>query len=167
MSHQLFSGDHVSAVVTSDELLQSQLEARARNSIETMKNNFQLILRIIGNTTEANGLLSGLCTNIKKLKGEALPGLCTWSGETTIINAAAAMYSHFSALLEWRVPGYHRGCFVTEGLRRSDLRCFFNQTCLAGFRAHLEPTRYSPLPNAHSIVIQYFRGGYLNRSILC
>ena len=152
---QFYSGSYLSAAVTSVELFQSELEGSIEQFIASTTNYFLLTLRMIGNTTQANGLLSTLMTNFI-IEWQAIhpyvhtswvvyDDQCSCSSFSKC-TSAAAMYANFSLSLAWIVPGFYRGCYILEALRRSDLRCFFNQTCLAEFRAHLEFMQSVPLP---------------------
>ena len=152
---QFYFTGYVSAVVTSEELLQSQLETIIEQFIASTTNNFLLTLRMIGNTTQANALLSSSFTNFVIRRPNTYsfvyPEWMIYDNQCSCASfsgcsRAAVIYLNDSLSSPWIVPGFHIGCYVLEALRRSDLRCFFDQTCLDEFRTHFELMPSTPLP---------------------
>ena len=136
---QFNSTGYVSAVVTSEELLQSQLETIIEQFIASTTNNFLLTLRTIGNTTQANGLASVLFTSQIFLwnaqRGELgvswleLGNNCTCK-YTSTCNTRSFVFENDWKSIAFEVPGIYRGCFILEALRQSNLRCFYDSHCL-------------------------------------
>ena len=136
---QFYSTSHVTDVVSSEELLQSQVGAIAQEFIDSTTNDFLLSLQIIKNTTQANGLVSVLQTNSWFLLNNQSIYLdvltlmygddcrCPFSSECI---GTAAIYEESYLTPTWYVPGLYNGCFILEALRRSNLRCFYDQYCL-------------------------------------
>ena len=142
---QFYSRYHVTDLAINEELLRSQADATIEQFIASTTNQFRLSLRTIGNTTQANALLSGLFTNGYLYRGTDLGIHTGWNsydacscGIFSDCIAQVAMYANGSFSSAWTMPGFYRGCLILEIVRRSDLRCFFNQTCLDDFQAHLE-----------------------------
>ena len=71
--------------------------------------------------------------------------------------ANTIMLANGSSLSRWIVPGFSRGCLILEALLQSDLRCFFDQTCLDDFQAHLEIEESLLLTHLNLSVLHRFR----------
>lgn len=142
---QFYTRYHVTDIAINEELLRSQVDATIEQFTASTTNQFLLSLRTIGNTTQANALLSGLFTNAYLFKGtDSFINIDWYSYDRCNCGAYSdcvmhvAMYANGSFSSPWLMPGFYLGCFILEVVRRSDLRCFFNQTCLDDFQAHLE-----------------------------
>ena len=142
---QFYLTSHVTDVVNDAKLLEVQLNSTIQQFITSTTNQFLLSLRKIGNMTQANALLSGLLTNANLVKGSGSYVITRWIfyGACSCGDAAgcvidAIMYPNGSRSSLWTLPGFHRICMVLEAVRHSDLRCFFNQTCLDEFHTRLE-----------------------------
>ena len=149
---QFYSRYHVTDLAINEELLRSQADATIEQFIASTTNQFRLSLRTIGNTTQANALLSGLFTNGYLYRGTDLGINTGWNSYDACSCAAlsacitqVAIYASGSFSSAWMMPGFYRGCLILEIVRRSDLRCFFNQTCLDDFQAHLEIDQFLAL----------------------
>ena len=140
---QFNSTGYISAVVTSEELLQSQLEMTIEQFIASTTNNFLLTLRTIGNTTQANALQSGLLTNAQLALAEYY-FMALWKAFDECTCAVSSGCTDRSGIYEddlssvsFYVPGIYCGCYIIETLRQSDLRCFFDQSCLNDLQSYL------------------------------
>lgn len=160
---QFYSTKHVTNVLSSEDLLRSQSEAIIKQFITATTNNFLLSLRLIGNTTQANTLASGLLTNL----GFYIPNreiiIPYWTRRdtcncqtTSACTQQIVIYPNGNRTSSWDVPGFSLGCFVLEALRQSDLNCFFNQTCLEDFQSHLQTDRIWQLTALDSALLQRF-----------
>ena len=142
---QFYSTNHITDVANDAELLELQLNGTVQQFITFTTNQFLFSLRTIGNMTQVNTLLSGLLTNAYLSKGNAfytnvewlLYGMCSCQHDTTC-TADAVIYLNDSLLSPRKVPGFYGACLILEAVRQSDLRCFFNQTCLDEFNTHFE-----------------------------
>ena len=136
---QFYSDSHIAAFVIPENFLRSQSETIIQQFITSTTNTFLLSLRLVSNTTQANALFSALFTNYYLKVSLAnlyvnSEGLvyddrcsCSYSSQCT---TRAIIFLNDSYESVWHVPGMYRGCYLLEGLRRSHLGCFYNQTCL-------------------------------------
>ena len=146
---QFYSNHYISALAISDEFLQSQGRAIIDQFILSTTNNFVLSLRTVGNTTQANALLSALLTNylVDFLGERGYPNTvgiyydnnCTCRDRSDCITAVS-VYDPFPAQTGWPVPSFYRGCFIMEALRQSTLECLYDQPCLDELQARLRST---------------------------
>ena len=134
---RFYSNQHFSISVTPLELFQSQTQALVRLLMSTTTNSFSSSLKMIRDTTQANGLLSALYTNqyIYLPPGASFPGTYPrqYSGcECVSSYACVAPSTVSSAVVDpppFVVPGMFTGCFVIEALLQSNLECFYSETC--------------------------------------
>lgn len=136
---QLYSGSYISALVAPIELLRSQVDVSIRELISSTTSSLLSSLTMIRDTTQANSLFSALQTNYGLAAANQFVYLsnvwltyddeCTCAYSSTCITGMQIFLDdQFST--SWDVPGFYVGCFVVEALRQSDLRCFYNQSCL-------------------------------------
>ena len=143
---QFYSNHYVSALAMSNAFLQSQARTIVDQFISSTINSFVLSLRTIGNTTQANALLSALTTNyfLKIENGTNFINVqeidyrdnCHCSHSSACINLVP-VFDPFPAITGWVVPGFYSGCFIVEALRQSRIECLYNQTCLDELQVRL------------------------------
>ncbi len=137
---QFYSSQYVSASVTTLNTFQSEISALVNQFILSTTNDFLLSLSTIRSTTQSNSIYSALQTNCKF---DAYPdfnvlaaypdilsyGSCSCA---TLATCASQSKIHGSSNLDvlFYVPGIYIGCYIIESLLQSDLRCFYNQTCI-------------------------------------
>ncbi|CAF1508838.1 unnamed protein product, partial [Adineta ricciae] len=128
---------YISTIVTSSDLFKSLIETFAKQLKSTITYNFLLMLGLIRTTTVANGLHSALNTNYRFFKGSNLLAMqnepynysnCLCSLSSTCFIQSSIPYSHKAP--PFIVPGVYQGCYVIDGLFRSTLECFYDQSCI-------------------------------------
>ena len=160
---QFYSSMHVTDVVTSEDRLHSQSDAIIKQFIASTTNNFLLSFRMIGNTTHVNAIMSALQSNVEFVvrNGSVVSSMwrtigncsCAYSSACT---ASLAIYLDVPVPSGWVVPGFREGCFVLEALRQSDLRCFYNQTCLQDLHLYIASNQSLNLSTLDSSVLRRF-----------
>ncbi|CAF1054872.1 unnamed protein product [Adineta steineri] len=145
---QFNSSQYVSASVTSSDVFKSQAQSLIDQFRLSATNDFLLSLTTIRNTTQSNALFSGLQTNYYFITQndtkwpDPYPvayGNCTCSYSPKCI-AQSGIYNYPDPTILFSVPGIYIGCYVIESLLQSDLRCFYNQTCIDQLQAHFLST---------------------------
>ena len=143
---QFSSNHYISALATSKSILEVQVEAIIDQFILSTTNNFLLSLRTIGNTTQANALLSVLMTNyVLSVVTESLQVYTAWFNhdnnctcrDTSTCISNLSIHDSVQSLSGWAVPGFYCGCFVIEALRQSRLECLYDQICLDELQSRL------------------------------
>jgi hypothetical protein len=135
---QFDSSQYVSAFVVPSQVLDTQAQSSISEFISSTTNDFLLSLSIIRNTTQSNALSTGPITNVgfrtASSTGYVTFFFWTYDGCNCMLSPTCASpavicdYACASAL--FIVPGFFCGCFTIESLLQSDLRCFYNQTCI-------------------------------------
>ncbi|CAF3976822.1 unnamed protein product, partial [Adineta steineri] len=119
-------------------MFQVQTESLISDLRQTMANDFTLSFSTIRKTTQSNALLNGQLTNyaLYQLSGSiytnAAPyeyGDCSCGSSATCISQSKIM-DYYSGTIYLYVPGIYIGCYIIESLLQSDLRCFYNQSCI-------------------------------------
>jgi hypothetical protein len=135
---QFYSTQYISASVTSSQLFQSQIESLISEFISSMTNDFLLSLLTIRDTTQSNGLVTGQLSNYQYLVSSSTVHMyptaasydnCSCEASATCVYQSR-IYDHPDTTILFFVPGIYVGCYVIESLLQSDLRCFYNQTCI-------------------------------------
>nr|ARX11414.1 telomere-associated protein [Philodina roseola] len=162
---QFNSTKYVSTLTVSEDQLRLQADAYVQQFIQSTTNSFLISLRLIGNMTHANGLFSGLFTNVRlywvptsinfMIIGTAYDNDCRCYSTPSCISACS-IYEDNILTLPWNVSGLYRGCFIVEALRQSDLRCLYNETCLNDLQAHIGIDATLELTPLDSSSLQYF-----------
>ncbi|CAF1146658.1 unnamed protein product [Adineta ricciae] len=128
---------YISTIVTSLDLFQSQIETFAKQLKSTITYNFLFMLDLIRTTTTADGLHSALNTNYRLYKVSTDLAVrsqaynysnCLCSLSSTCFIQSSIPYSHKAPPVI--VPGIYQGCYVIDGLFRSTLECFYDQSCI-------------------------------------
>ncbi|CAF1134438.1 unnamed protein product [Adineta ricciae] len=146
---QFLSNEYVSTSVTPANLLNVQIQTRLEQLRSTMSESFSLTFSMIRETIQANALFSGLGTNfqlsVENNNVSTVPFLyngCNCALSSKCITPAA-IYNSINSEILFIVPGFYKGCYVMESLLQSDLRCFYNQTCLDKLSSYYSlPTKF-------------------------
>ena len=144
---QFYSTQYVSSVVLPMKLFQLQVESVVEQFRLSTTNNFLLSLTLNRNTTQTNAIWSGLNTNHKLyLDGwgtQLISYTMTYEGrscgQSSEPTTAAGIYFFPNITVLFTVPGFRRGCFIVEALLQSDLRCFYNASCINELEKYLLP----------------------------
>jgi len=142
---QFYSTQYVSSVVLPMKLFQLQVESIVEQFRLSTTNNFLLSLTLNRNVTQTNALYSGQGTNYNFViwNGEIYM-LERWYANRSCLQAggittAAVIYYSANVSATVIVPGFLQGCFIVEGLLQSDLRCFYNASCINELETYLSP----------------------------
>jgi hypothetical protein len=134
---QFYSSQYVGASVVPSQVFDSQANSSISEFILSTTNDFLLSLSTIRDTTQSNALFSGEGTNYEQYTpggygytyAYALSyGDCSCSLSAACIEQSSILKS--SGKVSFSVPGFYEGCYIIESLLQSDLRCFYNQTCI-------------------------------------
>ncbi|CAF3716292.1 unnamed protein product [Adineta steineri] len=145
---QFNSSQYVSASVISSDVFKSQVQSLIDQFRLSATNDFLLSLTTIRNTTQSNALFSGLQTNYYFITQNDTQwpdpyvvtyGNCSCSSSPKCI-AQSGIYNYPDPKILFSVPGIYIGCYVIESVLQSDLRCFYNQTCIDQLQAHFLST---------------------------
>ena len=144
---EFYSTEYVTASVIAKEVFASQMESLITQFISTMTNDFLLSFAVIRVTTQANSLLSSQLTNYFILQ-RAYHSLMSFGYLTYSCTCASpAKCSNWCGIVDlptstifFRIPGIKSGCYIIEALLQSDLRCFYDQTCLAQLVFYIYPS---------------------------
>ncbi|CAF1052282.1 unnamed protein product [Adineta ricciae] len=142
---QFYTTRYVSGTVTPMKVLYSQAQAFTSQFILSTTNDFRLSLITIRNATKSNALLSGQFTNYYLLGSER-----SYSHAASIVSKyndcdcgsssqcayQSRIYINSSDLVSLYVSGMYTGCFLVEALLQSDLRCFYNGTCIDDVKSY-------------------------------
>ncbi|CAF0792169.1 unnamed protein product [Adineta steineri] len=141
---QFYSKQYVSASVTPENVFQLQTEAFISQFILSTTNQFLLSLAMMRNITQSNTLFSGRLTNYvvgdqgsNLIRGPRSYGNCTCPSSATCI-IQSAIYQLSSDTLLFSVPGVYTGCYIIESLLQSNLKCFYNQTCINKLQSYFQ-----------------------------
>ncbi|CAF1443745.1 unnamed protein product [Adineta steineri] len=112
-----------------------------------MTSEFSLSLSTIRKTTQSNALFSAQQTNYYAytLSGN----IYTYTdpnwydgcncGATSTCKSQINIRDAYNNTIYMYVPGIYTGCYVIESLLQSDLRCFYNQSCIDKLQSYLVP----------------------------
>ncbi|CAF1421470.1 unnamed protein product [Adineta ricciae] len=135
---EFYSSQFVSASLLPSELFYLEIESLITQFISTTTNTFLLSLSSIRQMTQGNVLLSATLTNYEFVP---LSNHYFLSNPYTYDNCSCSLsgscfepYSIFNGLdrtvILYTVPGMNAACYPVEAVLQSDLRCFYNQTCI-------------------------------------
>jgi hypothetical protein len=135
---QFYSSQYISASVIPSQIFESQANASVSQFISSTANDFSFSLSTIRDTTQSNALFSGMVSNY----GFYTPGghgytstYVIWYGNCSCALSAecidqSSVLEYPSGKVLFSVPGIYTGCYNIESLLQSDLRCFYNQSCI-------------------------------------
>ncbi|CAF1529605.1 unnamed protein product [Adineta ricciae] len=140
---QFYSTQYVSSSVVPSETFSLQVDSFISQFISSMTNDFLLSLSSIRQMIQSNALLSALLTNYNLYEYSSILFVYSsarWFGNCSCATSAkciyqAAIYNSTGSLL-FIVPGMYSGCYIVESLLQSDLRCFYNQSCLSQIQSY-------------------------------
>ncbi|UJR18198.1 hypothetical protein I4U23_005099 [Adineta vaga] len=147
---QFYTNQYVTSSVVSEDILKSQVESFISQFISSTTNDFLLSLSRIRDTTQSNSLVSAWFINYDFVK---VPGYidifvgtkyyrnCSCAFSSTCITESS-IFDAVNKTVLFGVPGFFTGCYIIEALLQSDLRCFYDQTCLDRLRTYF----FSPSP---------------------
>ncbi|CAF1615456.1 unnamed protein product, partial [Adineta ricciae] len=135
---QFYSTQLISSSVIPPQLFELQVESLISQFISLAINNFLLSLSSTRQITQGNSLLSGLQTNFvytvyKNRYFNSYPvsyGNCSCATTGKCVSEIP-IYDFGNGTRTFVIPGMYVGCYVVESLLQSDLRCFYNQTCIS------------------------------------
>ena len=142
---RFYLGKYVSASVTSLDVFQLEVETLIEQFKFATINRFLLALSIIRNTTQSNALSSALLTNYNFVVSTddwyaySIPvsySECSCTVSATCVREAS-IYSYYNSITVFTVLGFYVGCYVIESLLRSNLECFFQQSCVDSIQFYL------------------------------
>jgi hypothetical protein len=137
---QFYLSQYVSASVTTLNTFESEISALTNQFILSTTNDFLLSLSTIRGTTQSNALLSDQQTNYRvyipsgAYQTHSLTQPLQY-GNCSCATLAKCSYQYpitniANSTIIFFVPGMYVGCYIIESLLQSDLRCFYNQTCI-------------------------------------
>ncbi|CAF4256013.1 unnamed protein product, partial [Adineta steineri] len=136
---QFNSSQYVSASVISSNVFKSQAQSLVDQFKLSTTNDFLLSLTTIRNMTQSNALLAGPLTNygFETDIGDDDPYMYPqkYDGCSCVASAICSYPSRVCGydgctITPLYVPGFYMACYIIESLLQSDLRCFYNQTCI-------------------------------------
>ena len=147
---QFYLTQYVSASVTSLQVFDLGTKVLISQFISSTTNEFLLLLSTLRDITQTNGLYSARQTNYlfqRANDGTAVYSIPAPFGNCSCVSTATCaresnIYDSPNSTILFSVPGIYTGCYVVESLLQSDLRCFYNQTCINNLQSYL----YSYLP---------------------
>ena len=144
---ELYSNQFLTFNLQSNLIFQSQIETFLDQFRSSLINAFLLSISTIRQTTQTNKILSGLLTNFNLFTGQQNTILsspqvytnCSCDLSPTCVQQAT-IYNHDENSTLFEVPGFYIGCYVIESLLQSNLRCFYNQSCIQQLQSYLTLT---------------------------
>jgi len=148
---QFLSDEYVNTNLLPPQLFQVVMTSRVEQFRLSATQSFLLSFSMIRNMIQTNALFSSLQTNYKlSFQGSNISIFPTEYDEgcncalSTQCNTQSSIYDS-SGNTFFRIPGFYTGCYVIDSLLRSDLRCFYNQTCINLIRSYmLSSTNFIP-----------------------
>ncbi|CAF0788979.1 unnamed protein product [Adineta steineri] len=147
---QFYSSQYVSASVTPSNLFQLQTEAFISQFISSTTNQFLLSLSMIRKTTQSNALLTGQLSNFGFSMDEVqlllayYPrsyGNCTCSSSAACVTQSG-IYELLNDTSLFSLSGFYTGCYIIESLLQSNLKCFYNQTCINKLQSYFQTSSF-------------------------
>ena len=142
--NEFYSTDYLSSTVMSFELFQTEINSIIQQFHSSTKTQFLLSISSIRSTTQSNGLLSAHLTNYHYTfdqTGEIDSLARKWNQCNCIYSSQcfqqAAFYNLQGNLTLFELPGFYIGCYVIESLLKSNLQCFYNQSCIQQLQSYL------------------------------
>ncbi|CAF1558151.1 unnamed protein product [Didymodactylos carnosus] len=143
------STSFISPTVVSNKTFQLQAQSFIDLFILATKNSFSTSMKLVRDTTQGNGLMSGLRTNfIPNISDSELviyPYKYTRDNDSTICSCSVkstcitqSIIYNIDGDVQWYVPGMYQGCFILESLLESNLQCFYNQECVETLQSYIE-----------------------------
>ena len=144
---QFYLTQYVSASVTSLQVFDLETKVLISQFISSTTNEFLLLLSTIRSTTQTNGLYSARQTNYGLYALGPNSSIITYAlsygncncGSSAACAYGSNIYDSPNTTILFSVPGIYTGCYVVESLLQSDLRCFYNQTCINNLQSYLYP----------------------------
>ncbi|CAF4109656.1 unnamed protein product, partial [Adineta steineri] len=147
---QFNSTQYISASVIPLKAFESEISSLTKQFISSTANDFLLSLSTIRDTTQSNSLRSALQTNFNfyipthgTIGAGAYPNPILYENCNCATSATCAYQSRIYRSVSladptvlFYVPGMYIGCYVIESLLQSDLRCFYNQTCITKLQSY-------------------------------
>ena len=146
--NQFYSNQYVSISLLPTELFQTQTTLQIQQFIHSVTENFLFIFSMIHSSISNNVLLSALHTNYRQyVQNNSVFSMGSeYNGCSCAISSActvqSAIYQYPQGPKLFDIPGFYTGCYVIESLLRSNLQCFYDQTCLDQLQTYLS----SPIP---------------------
>ncbi|CAF1569812.1 unnamed protein product, partial [Adineta steineri] len=146
---EFYSSQFVSASVVPTETFELQADSFITQLISTMANDFFLSLLTIRQMTQSDAIYSAQETNygLNRYSVGSANGYtyAYWYDNDTCSCSTSAkcsyqsrMYSSSKNDVTFYIPGMQIGCYIVESLLQSDLRCFYNQTCITKVESYFE-----------------------------
>ena len=144
---QFYLTQYVSASVTSLQVFDLETKVLISQFISSTTNEFLLLLSTLRDITQTNGLYSARQTNYGLYVPHSYSLVITFTlsyGNCNCDSSAAcaygsSIYDSSNITIVFSVPGIYTGCYVVESILQSDLRCFYNQTCINNLQSYLYP----------------------------
>jgi hypothetical protein len=142
---QFYLNQYISASVIPSQVFESQVNASVSQFISSTANDFLLSLTTIRNTTQSNAIYSREGTNYYFYTQPTLYNPdphaesysnCSCSSSPTCVEPSS-IYDYSNGAILFSVAGIYIGCYIIESLLQSDLRCFYNQTCINQLQSYL------------------------------
>ena len=144
--NQFYSNQYVTGSTVSVDVFESQIRSAIERFRSETITSFLLALQLIRSTTHANPILSAYQSNyILRIEYLGTVNITPADYDNCVCSTSALCSSPISiynvsgnyAYLMFNVPGFYEGCYVIEALLQSDLRCFFNQSCINHLERYL------------------------------
>ena len=139
---EFYSSRLISSSVVPEELFHIHIRSLISQFISSTTSAFLLSLSSIRQMTQGNRLFSGAQTNYKLYGrteyvtiGAYLYSGCSCSNSAKCTKTYPVYDGTGSTVLSI-VPGMYFGCYYAEALLQSDLRCFYNQTCISEVQSY-------------------------------
>ncbi|CAF1026860.1 unnamed protein product [Adineta steineri] len=133
---RFYSTQYISAFVTTSDVFESEISALKDQFISSTTHNFLASLSAVQGTTQSNALFSSINTNYifygqgNNFSSSPIQyGNCSCATSATCAYQAGISFPDEKAVY-LTVPGMYVGCYIFESLLQSDLRCFYDQTCI-------------------------------------
>ena len=142
--NEFYSHELISLQLKSFQLFQSQMQSLIEQFQNSIRNQFLLSISMLRKTTANNQIASGLLTNYYFIATQfntliTQPQIyqnCSCQISSQCFQQAA-FYNLQGNLTLFELPGFYIGCYVIESLLKSNLQCFYNQSCIQQLQSYL------------------------------
>ena len=144
---RFYANQYVSTTLTGRDTMNRQIQQLFNRHISSTTSDLQSSLATVRKLTYANAYWSAQMLNFLMF---FLPGQIYASSMSVILSncdclvssACKIGFSFFNVdgTIMHTVPGLYQGCLLTEAFLQSDLRCFYNQTCLSQLQFYINKT---------------------------
>ncbi|CAF1199067.1 unnamed protein product [Adineta ricciae] len=146
---QFLLNQYISATIASRVLLASEVKILVGQFLSLSTNSFLRSLNMIRSTNFVDAFYSERKTNylleILKIVGihlfESPAAYADCRCDLSVkCSAPSSIYENHNQPPVFTIPGLYRGCYIMEALLQSNLKCFYNQTCVRQLQSHINST---------------------------